>query len=423
METNENLSQNMNSNMNYQMSQSVVPQSQFQQPTTHLPQQQQQLNVLQQQQQQQQNIQNTAQMQQQPHAGYMQNMPQAGGQIQNEIFNQQLQLKQIQQQQQQIHLHSQQAQQQTPQHQQIPHLTQQQGQQQQSHQNPPILVNSNQLPQQQMNLNNNNNNQSILIQQIQSPGQRMPLNAGKVITTQQQQQQQQAGMVNINQGQQLTHLRQGVQGQAQPQQTPTQIMQSHTPPIVQPQQPQMIQNYNQIGQMQQQTQQAPPVVQNISINKQPIFAGSVVQDIRQPQQGSALTQAPGYAYSQPQKTAERQSVWEGYIEWTEKDRSNPNSGNKVKHQVKARLLSPISQDPSTGQLITDVSPSMAQCIPPKLMLQLLSKQVLELLLQHCTPPTKNLYLITEGNNADVKAALSIGVIFIYFSSFNKSATY
>ena len=354
--------QNMNVNSPYQVNPQQQPSfqasTQQSQQSGHLSQQQQHLSTLQQQQT----------IQQQTH--YMQNLSQTSGQNQSEIFNQQQmphQLKQMHQQQQQSQHH---LQQQAPQqHQQIG----------------PILVGNSQLSQQQQH--NIPSSQSILLQQIQSPGQRMPLNASKVISP-----QQQANMTGLSQGQQMAHMRQ-VTNQPQAAQ---QLMQSHTPPIVQAQTnpPSQHMGYNQMGQLQQQ-QQGQSAQSNIVVNKQ-IYSGGQQQ------------QQQGYPYLQQPKT---EKVWEGLIEWQEKDRNNPNSGNKVTHTVKARLASLINLDQTTGQYQTEVPLSMTQSLPQKLSMQLLSKQVLDILGQHCpTSSTKNLILYTE-NNQDLKTALSIGVNF------------
>ena len=108
-------------------------------------------------------------------------------------------------------------------------------------------------------------------------------------------------------------------------------------------------------------------------------------------------------------------IWDGIIEWQEKDRNNPNSNLKQNHSVKAFMLSFNVLDQASGQYQSEVSMAIAQTWPQKIGIQLLSKQILDYLSQQCTSPIKQLQLVTEGNSQDLRTALSIGVIFIFIN--------
>jgi hypothetical protein len=178
-----------------------------------------------------------------------------------------------------------------------------------------------------------------------------------------------------------------------------QIIQSSTPPIIQLQtqqshQQNMLQNFNQVG-MQQNNGQT--IVVN---NPKP-----QAQIYNQQQQAPTLINQNIFSQQQNQTV-----IWDGNVEWQEKDRNNPNNTNKVTRIAKAHMISNIVLDQTTGQYIPEVSPILAQGWPQKIPLQLLSKQILDILTIQCTPPTRNLYLITDGNNLELRNTLqSIGV--------------
>jgi hypothetical protein len=152
----------------------------------------------------------------------------------------------------------------------------------------------------------------------------------------------------------------------------------------------------------------------------PAFAQQTNQVVQQQQQQPATIvnvpmvpqqQQQNYSYvQQPQQQQTGVPIWDGQIEWQEKDRNNPNSANKMTHTVKARMISFTVLDQSTGQYVPEVPPALAQTWPQKLPLQLLNKQILDILSAQCPPPTKNLLLHTsDTNNQELKNSLSIGV--------------
>ena len=100
-------------------------------------------------------------------------------------------------------------------------------------------------------------------------------------------------------------------------------------------------------------------------------------------------------------------IWEGFMEWQEKDRTNPN--NKTMRSLNSIMLSYSSLDQSTGQYQLEVPRSVTQLWPQKITVQLINKQILDILTPDCMPPTKNIIIVTDGNNQDLKTALSIGV--------------
>ena len=221
-------------------------------------------------------------------------------------------------------------------------------------------------------------------------------------TTIQQQQQQQPPQIQQQQ-------------QIQQPKTPQQLLQSQTPPIILP-----VNQNNQQQQLQQQQQQQQQIImqQNYPGNKPQMFLPQ--QQQQQQQQQKQLQQQPSPQQQQQQQQQQQSQsfsvvhnkagqIWEGHVEWQEKDRINPNNTAKLTHTVKAIMLSFNIMDQATGQLQLEVPISIAQSWPQKISIQLLSKQILDILSQQCTPPTKQLVLVTEGNNQDLKTALAIGV--------------
>lgn len=182
-----------------------------------------------------------------------------------------------------------------------------------------------------------------------------------------------------------------------------QVLQS-TPPIVQiqTQQPQsnqqgMIQIYNQVG---MQSNSQTPMLNNSKQQSQ----------IYNQQHSQSIQQTPGLNQNVYGQQQNQTVIWDGNVEWQEKDRNNPNNSNKVTRIAKAQMISNIVLDQTTGQYIPEVSHALAQGWPQKIPLQLLSKQILDILNTNCTPPTRNLYLITDGNNVELRNTLqSIGV--------------
>ena len=71
------------------------------------------------------------------------------------------------------------------------------------------------------------------------------------------------------------------------------------------------------------------------------------------------------------------------IEWQEKDRNNPNNPNKLTHTVKASMHCSNVLDPVTNQYQPEVPHALTQSWPQKINIQLLSKQILEILSKHC----------------------------------------
>jgi mediator of RNA polymerase II transcription subunit 12 len=343
--------------------------------------------------------------------------------------NNQLNMNQNQIQQQQYQQAQPQFQQNQPlKAQQIPQHMQQQQQQQQIPPPPQAHNNTNsynqpngslqlqQQHQQQLPVNNNNNNNNQADLYINKPIQNQHL--------QQQQQQIPAGAYQPNLAQNQAHLgpraspninAAGKPMQMQPQQPQTGglrpiqpinqhiIQSSHTPPtvIVQGQQAMMQQqqNYNQPGQM-------------IGQQNQP-----------QQQQQQQMYPQQQQQQQQQQQSPKQTVIWDGNVEWQEKDRNNPANPNKVTHVVKAQMISSIILDQATGQYIPEVSPLLAQGWPQKIPLQLLSNQILEILNSNCVPPTRNLLLLTEGGgggvNQELKSTLqsvNIGGALINFAS-------
>ena len=135
-----------------------------------------------------------------------------------------------------------------------------------------------------------------------------------------------------------------------------------------------------------------------------------IQQQQQPVQQYAQQQQQQANYIQQAQI----KIWVGQIEWQEKDRNNPNNPNKMTHTVKASMLCNNVLDQTTGQYQPDVSINTAQSWPQKISIQLLSKQILDILSQHCPPTAKNLNLNAEENSQDLKTALSIGGGLIHF---------
>jgi hypothetical protein len=162
----------------------------------------------------------------------------------------------------------------------------------------------------------------------------------------------------------------------------------------------MIQNFNQVG---MQPNNGQTVVVNNTKPQSQIYNQQHAQQVTS-QQAPIINQN---IFSQQQNQT---VIWDGNVEWQEKDRNNPNNTNKVTRIAKAHMISNIVLDQTTGQYIPEVSPILAQGWPQKIPLQLLSKQILDILTIQCTPPTRNLYLITDGNNLELRNTLqSIGV--------------
>ena len=120
-------------------------------------------------------------------------------------------------------------------------------------------------------------------------------------------------------------------------------------------------------------------------------------------------------YARPNVTWEG-NIWEGNIEWKEKNKTNPNLIVEVTHVVKAQMISNIILDTTSGQYVPEIPPAFAQGWPKKIPLQLLSKQVLDILNKFCTPPTSNCLLVTDENNLELKNCLkSLGVSRLFIS--------
>lgn len=177
-------------------------------------------------------------------------------------------------------------------------------------------------------------------------------------------------------------MTQGVPQQQQPygQMNPSPVGAGVVPPT-QPNQ------YQQQQPQSQQQQQQPPQQQQTNFN------------YMQNQQAGASANVGGTGASKVQ-------IWEGQIEWPEKDRNNPNI--KTNCVAPAIMYSFANIDPNTGQYVSEVPVSVGQAWPPKITLQMMSKQILDILSPWCTPPARNLILYTD--NQDVKNALTtVGV--------------
>ena len=110
-------------------------------------------------------------------------------------------------------------------------------------------------------------------------------------------------------------------------------------------------------------------------------------------------------------------IWDGSVEWQEKDRNNPNSANKVTHVVNAQMISFTVLDHLNGQYVAEVSGALAQGWPQKILLHLISKQIFDILNAYCAPQNRKLLLLTDGSSLDLKSTIqSIGVnIFFWLS--------
>lgn len=105
--------------------------------------------------------------------------------------------------------------------------------------------------------------------------------------------------------------------------------------------------------------------------------------------------------TQSQQTIE---IWSGTIEWNQKVQNT-----KQQYIINASLFTKNVPDPTSRQLVPEVPEAQARQWPNRIPLQLLSKQIYEILNNFCQPPTKELYLVTKENNQDLKQALSSGV--------------
>lgn len=164
-----------------------------------------------------------------------------------------------------------------------------------------------------------------------------------------------------------------------------------------------------------------PVQQQVYNQQQQQQPSQTPQTTQQQQQTSGF----GYNTQQPTSTSaaaapvagNRHAIWTGQIEWAEKDRNNPNI--KSNHYANATMYSFMNAiDPNTGDFVSEVSHASAQAWPNKISLQMMSKQILDILMPLCGPPARNLILHTD--NQDVKNSLtSIGVYNkTFFSSCN-----
>ncbi len=107
-------------------------------------------------------------------------------------------------------------------------------------------------------------------------------------------------------------------------------------------------------------------------------------------------------------------IWDGSVEWQEKDRNNPNSANKVTHVVNAQMISFTVLDHLNGQYVPEVSGALAQGWPQKILLHLISKQIFDILNAYCAPQNRKLLLLTDGSSLDLKSIIqSIGVNTIF----------
>jgi hypothetical protein len=213
-------------------------------------------------------------------------------------------------------------------------------------------------------------------------------------------QQQQPNIVGMNVQQQNVRSMIQTQQPGPPQSQPQQIQQPKTP-------------------QQQQQQQQPNTPQHVASSSTPPIIVTVNPQQQQQQQSfisaplltqqvqQQLMQQPQQSFSLNQPKSQ---IWEGFIEWTEKDRNNPNNTMKQMHSAKALMLSFSVLDQASGQYHTEVAAEIAQSWPQRISIQLLSKQILDILAQQCPPPIKQLQLVTENNSQDLRTALSIGVI-------------
>jgi len=222
----------------------------------------------------------------------------------------------------------------------------------------------------------------------------MPMAAGGL-----QQQQQQANIVGMNVQQQNVRSMLQTQQPGPPQSQPQQIQQPKTP---QQQQQQQQPNTPQHAA----SSSTPPIIVTVNPQQQQQQQSFISAPLLTQQVQQQLMQQPQQSFSSNQPKSQ---IWEGFIEWTEKDRNNPNNTMKQMHSAKALMLSFSVLDQASGQYHTEVAAEIAQSWPQRISIQLLSKQILDILTQQCPPPVRQLQLVTENNSQDLRTALSIGV--------------
>lgn len=99
---------------------------------------------------------------------------------------------------------------------------------------------------------------------------------------------------------------------------------------------------------------------------------------------------------QPQLQQQRQLIWQGIFEWSEKDRQNP--ANKILHSCKANAFSTVVINPQTGQNEPEIPVHLAQQWATKLSLQIFSTYILTLPGASFEPNAKKVYFLTENSN-------------------------
>ncbi|RNA14413.1 mediator of RNA polymerase II transcription subunit 25 [Brachionus plicatilis] len=144
------------------------------------------------------------------------------------------------------------------------------------------------------------------------------------------------------------------------------------------------------------------------MQQQQRFQTNVQQPQPQQQQYQQYQQA-----AQPQQSRVTK-IWEGWVEWYQKVQND-----KIQHSLKANLFAKNIMDSTNRQLVPEVPLAQAQTWPKKISLQLLSQQIFGILNGFCQPPTRDLYLVTEGNNQELKQTLSTGAALINFASLNQ----
>lgn len=171
--------------------------------------------------------------------------------------------------------------------------------------------------------------------------------------------------------------------------------------------------------MSQQTQQPPQQIspnnsQIINIVKPGTGYGIQQQPIQSQMQQNRqyMTATPPQQPQQPvvpnqQAGNATMHIWDGVFEWQQKDPNNPE--NKITNQIKTSLYTYV--DYMNGAQIPQLSPMISQTWPPKITLQLISLQVLQILTNSLVPPIKKLLLVLPDRvkAAEFRQALNIGV--------------
>lgn len=110
-------------------------------------------------------------------------------------------------------------------------------------------------------------------------------------------------------------------------------------------------------------------------------------------------------------------IWSGYIDWEEKDSTNPGSQKKVRKTTKASLIAKDTDDALNKAEVKAVE-TCAQNWPWKIYLQLISKQLIELMSAYCSSSVCSFELKIKGDDSDLKNALLTKDGILNLASFN-----